>query len=87
MNTMTVQQVSKALGLAPELVRRGITQGTLPGTVIRNDSKTRYVIPSAAFELYIHTGITPVMLAAQVMQAETPAQGIAYLRKVLEVLP
>lgn len=82
---VTVKETSSLLEISPETVRRGIVQGSLPGTIVRSEAeRTRFIIPRRALDLYISTGITPLMLAKSVMQAETVEQGLAYLRKITE---
>ncbi|MCD8356283.1 MAG: hypothetical protein LUE11_06900 [Clostridia bacterium] len=80
---MTVREFGHRIGAAPDTVRRGIRQGKLPGVAVVSDADgARFVIPRKAVELFANTGITPMMLAQSVMQAETIEQGIAYLRAV-----
>lgn len=80
---ITVQQLASRIGASPEMVRRGIQQGALLGVLIRNDGRVRPVIPRKSVELFANTGITPLMLAQSVMQAETLEQGLAYLRAAM----
>lgn len=83
-NLITVQEMSRTLdNISQDSVRRGIIQGTLPGIIISNDGRKKYIIPRKATELFLATGITPVMLAQSVMKAETFEQGMAYLRAAL----
>lgn len=82
---LTVKDVSARLGLCPETVRRGILEGSLPGTAIKGtQDRMRFIIPQPAFELYVTTGITPMMLAQSICQAETIEQGVAIIRAVFE---
>lgn len=82
---LTVKQAAEQLGLCPETVRRGILEGTLPGTAIKGtQDRMRFIIPERAFRLYLDTGITPMMLARSICQAETIEQGVAIIRAVFQ---
>ena len=82
---LTVPQAAPLLGLGDECIRRGIIEGTLPGTVIRGtQDRAKFIIPKRALEIYLSTGITPMMLAQSVCRAETIEQGIAIIRAVFQ---
>ena len=85
MNTITVKDAAQMLDMAQDSVREGVLEGTLPGTVIHlSESRTRFVIPKAALDLFLYTGIPPAVLAQSIMNAETPEQGAAYFKAFLE---
>lgn len=84
MKKITVAEMANRLGIGQEAVRRGIIDGSLPGTAVRGSAeRTQFVIPERAVELYENTGITPMMLAQSVCCAETIQQGIAIIRAAL----
>lgn len=84
-NTITVKEAAMQAGKEPETIRRGILQGILPGTPIRSEdgSRTSFLIPRRAWDLYMKTGLYPQLLAQCVMQADSIEQGVAYLRAAL----
>lgn len=82
--TISVKQAAARVGCTPATYRRGILQGELPGVAIRCGEKTKFVIPEGSVDIFMETGLTPTMLAREVMRAETPEQALAYLRAALE---
>lgn len=81
---LSVAEAAQRLGLGVETVRRGILDGSLPGTAVSGTAdRTRFIIPERALELFLATGITPVMLAQSVCKAETIEQGVSIIRAAL----
>lgn len=83
--TIKVLDAAARLGCADETVRDGIRKGILPGVAIPVGEKTRFLIPSGGFELFMATGIPTNILAAKIVSADCPEQALAMLRKALGV--
>lgn len=82
---VTVREMAKRLDVGADTVRRGILDGSLPGTAVHGAAdRMKFIIPRPAFDLYVQTGITPMMLAQSVCGAETIQQGIAIIRAVFD---
>lgn len=77
-------EAARRLDISVDTMRRGILDGTLPGTAIRGTAeRMKFIVPETPLEFYKATGITPMMLAQSICGAETVEQGIAIIRAVL----